>query len=114
MTGQIPPYGRNFRHDRANAYHPALGQAIYRFKWDERWYIRADKSSKRWYIFDGETQMGRVWPSLTVAMNKLIEGVKQGFYDINGTHLNNCKLQGSGMNKHCTCGLDTLERNIND
>ena len=117
MTGQIPPYGKNFRHDRAAKYHPSLGQALYILKWDEHWYIRADKGSKRWYIFhsghQGAIHMGKVWPSLTVAMAKLMEGVKQGYYDISGAHLKNCKLQGSGLKKYCSCGLDDLMEQIN-
>jgi hypothetical protein len=113
MTGQIPPYGKNFKHDRADSYHPSLGQALYRFKWDEHWYIRADKGSKRWYIFHNDINMGKVWPSLTVAMSKLVEGVKQGYYDIKGTHLESCSTLGSGRkSQYCNCGLDVLNENI--
>jgi hypothetical protein len=114
MTGQIPPYGKNFLHKRADSYHPSLGQAVYHYKWDQHWYIRADKTAKRWYIFHDNIHMGKVWPSLTVAMAKLVEGVKQGYYDINGAHLKNCKLQGSGLKKYCSCGLDDLVKIIKE
>jgi hypothetical protein len=111
MSGQIPPYGKNFKIGSAT-YHPTLGSSIYMYKWDHHWYIRADKGSKRWYIFHNDIHMGKVWPSLTVAMSKFVEGVKQGYYDISGAHLEKCKLQGSGVNKYCSCGLDDLMEQI--
>ena len=111
MSGQIPAYGKNFKLGRG-PYHLTLGSSIYILKWDQHWYIRAEKGSKRWYIFHDDIHMGKVWPSLTVAMAKLVEGIKQGYYDINGAHLNNCKLQGSGLKKYCSCGLDELNESI--
>ena len=29
MTGQIPPYGKNFKHDRVGSYQPMLSDTIY-------------------------------------------------------------------------------------
>lgn len=117
MSGQIPKYGGHFKHDRAERYHISLGQALYRFKWDEDWFIRSDKTAKRWYIFSGRSvdtaiHMGKVQPSLTKAMTLLLDGVKQGFYVARLAHTNKCGLQGSGLNKHCTCGLDEFAKEL--
>jgi len=89
MTGQIPPYGKNFKHDRVGTWHPALSDTIYILKLDEEWFIRPDKKSKRWYIFHGKdrdqaTNMGKVQPNMRGAMQLLLDGIKQGFYDIKG------------------------------
>jgi hypothetical protein len=108
MTGQIPKYGQNFKWERINGYHPTLAHRAYVLKRDEKWFIRADKTSERWYIFhgmnrDAATQFGKVWPTLTVAMAILLEGIKQGFYAIEIVHASDCGLQGSGLDKKCTC-----------
>jgi len=113
MTGQIPPYGKNFKHDRAKGWHPVLGQAIYVLKRDNEWFIRADKGSKRWYVFHGynrdmATCISRVLPNMRSAMELMIDGIDQGFYvlDNEGVHAPNCGLQGSGLDKKCTCHVD--------
>jgi hypothetical protein len=85
MTGQIPKYGKDFKWERIPGYHPTLAHRAYVLKRDQEWFIRSDKTSERWYIFNGmnrdaATQMGKVWPTLTVAMAKLLTGIEQGFY----------------------------------
>jgi hypothetical protein len=86
MTGQIPPYGKNFKHDRL-PYHVTLASTIYVLRRDEDWFIRSDKTSKRWYIFNGRFRdqainMGKVQPSMTKAMELLLDGIDQGFYAV--------------------------------
>lgn len=87
MTGQIPPYGKNFKHDRVGSYHPVLNDAIYVFRRDEMWFIRADKGSKRWYVFHGmnrnqATCVSKVQPNMRSAMELMIDGADQGFYQL--------------------------------
>jgi hypothetical protein len=87
MTGQIPKYGENFKHDRVDEYSPIWGTAIYALKADERWFIRADKTSKKWCIWFGvdrprATRISPAFPSLTVAMGKMLEGIKLGVYSV--------------------------------
>ena len=128
MTGQIPPYGQNFRWERVS-YHPDRASRIYVLKRDGRWFIRSDRTSKAWAVYFDPAggfpfMMGKVWPSLTVAMAKLLDGIEQGFYPVAepGTsqpitpvfsapdtapasrpHTSWCGLQGSGLDKSCTC-----------
>jgi hypothetical protein len=85
MTGQIPKYGKNFRHGRVGIWSPEFTDTIYMLKADPEWFIRSDKTSKRWSIFHGydrdtAVKFGKVWPSMTVAMARLLEGVELGFY----------------------------------
>lgn len=85
MTGQIPKYGENFRHDRVGSYHPTLSDTIYILKDDEEWFIRSDKTSKHWRLFHGMDRdqavpHGRLQPSLTLAMSMMLEGIAEGFY----------------------------------
>jgi hypothetical protein len=105
MTGQIPKYGAHFRLGSAE-WHPTLGMSLYILKKDAQWYIRSDKTSKRWYVFHNNTHMGRVQPSLREAMSLLLDGIDQGFYEISEdvvVHAADCGLQGSGLDKSCTC-----------
>lgn len=96
MTGQIPPYGGDFRRE-STPYHPDLANTVYVFKTDPGWYIRSDKTSKKWRIYrfpSARPLSGPVTelfqamavpvavtqPSLTRAMRMLLDGVGQGFY----------------------------------
>ena len=112
MTGQIPPYGVNFRRESMNAWHPTMGSRIYVLKQDNEWFIRADKSSKQWQLFHGmnrdmATPMGKVQPNFSAAMRLMLDGINEGFYVVrDGVHDAECKLQGSGMNKYCSCPID--------
>jgi hypothetical protein len=112
MSGQIPPYGENFRHGRVGTWNPIFSDTIYQLKANNEWFIRSDKKSKKWYVFVGwnrdmATRMGKVQPSLTKAMQLLLDGIAGEFYDITGAaHAPDCGLQGSGLNKRCTCGID--------
>ena len=88
MTGQIPPYGENFKRE-STSWHPVLGNTIYVLKIDNEWFIRPDKKSKRWYVFHGmnrdmATRMGRVQPSFTRAMQLLLDGIREGYYTMTG------------------------------
>jgi hypothetical protein len=85
MTGQIPQYGKNFKHGRVGSYHPVLNDTIYIFKLDEEWFIRADKGSKRWYIFHGMNRnqaicISKVHPNMRSVMELMINGADKGFY----------------------------------
>jgi hypothetical protein len=89
MTGQIPKYGQNFKLEHVDGYHPTLSHSAYVLKRDSKWFIRSDKASKRWQIFHGEVRdtaapVGKVHPSLTKAMKKMIDGIDGGFYAISG------------------------------
>ncbi|HWI69476.1 MAG TPA: hypothetical protein VNS88_14070 [Nitrospiraceae bacterium] len=99
MTGQIPKYGENFKHDRL-PYHPKLASTIYILKRDEEWFIRSDKTSKHWQVFHGSfrdlaTPMGKTQPSMTKAMQLLLDGIADGYYDIRE------EAQPSDGNWHC-------------
>ena len=85
MTGQIPTYGDNFKHEHVAGYHPVLASRAYVLKIDNEWFIRSDKSSKRWYVFHGMNRdqainMGKVQPSFGKAMHLLLDGIAGGFY----------------------------------
>jgi hypothetical protein len=85
--GQIPPYGKHFRLVSLH-YHPELANRAYYLKQDGSWFIRSDKKSKTWTIFyrpgscDAATALGKPLPSLTAAMAKLLDGIGQGFYQL--------------------------------
>ena len=84
--GQIPPYGKHFRRESVT-YHPDLANRVYVLKTDGTWFLRSDKTSKVWTIFWGPSietavAMGKPLPSLTAAMAKLLDGIKQGFYQV--------------------------------
>jgi len=86
MSGQIPPYGENFERE-SMPYHPTMSNTIYKLKIDDDWFIRSDKTSKHWQVFHGSfrdlaTPMGKVQPSLTKAMQLLLDGITGGFYVI--------------------------------
>jgi hypothetical protein len=128
MTGQIPPYGANFRRVSL-AYSRDLANRAYVLKRDPRWFIRSDKSSEKWTIYwiasfdtalrpveggPAEAErtarythlavaMGKPLPTFTEAMAKLLDGIRQGFYPVVIVHAGDCGLQGSGLDKHCTC-----------
>lgn len=52
MTGQIPPYGDDFKRVDVLAYDPVFSSGrIYQLKSDTRYHLRSDKSSKRWMLF---------------------------------------------------------------
>lgn len=50
MTGQIPPYGQYFRWEPCE-YSPLLAGRRYILRADERYHIRSDKTSERWFLF---------------------------------------------------------------
>jgi hypothetical protein len=87
MTGQIPKYGEHFRWESVRGWHPSLASRVYALKADGDWFIRSDKTSKRWQVFHGPdrdtaTPFGRVQPSMTAAMDLLVTGIEQGFYQL--------------------------------
>ena len=87
--GQIPPYGKSFRLE-STSYHPELANRVYALKQDPDWFVRSDKTSKVWAIYRGAsrdtaTAMGCPLPSLTAAMAKLLDGIRQGFYQTAST-----------------------------
>ena len=87
MSGQIPPYGKNFKRESL-LYHPELASTIYVLKLDEEWFIRSDKTSKRWQVFQGwdrdrAASHGKVQTSMTKAMQLMLDGIAGGFYVLN-------------------------------
>jgi hypothetical protein len=115
MSGQIPPYGVNFRRE-STSYHPTLANRVFVLKRDNEWFIRSDKTSKHWQVFHGAifdqaTPHGRVQPSFSAAMRLLLEGIDEGFYVAKGeVHSFDCGLQGSGLDKKCTCHVDRMTK----
>jgi hypothetical protein len=86
MTGQIPPYGKDFRRESID-YHPTRANRVYRLKADPSWFIWADKTSEWWVIYHGseaETADAVTDPKATFseAMRLLLAGVAGGFYRI--------------------------------
>jgi hypothetical protein len=81
MTGKIPKYGAHFRLGSAE-WHPEYGRSLYILKKDGSWWIRSDKTSKRWQLFHNSLPVGKVQPSLTEAMSLMLDGIDQGFYII--------------------------------
>lgn len=71
MTGQIPKYGANFRHER-RAYSATLGSAAYVLKSDAQWEIRSDKTSKRWFVFCADVKVSGTFSTLTLAMSACV------------------------------------------
>jgi len=88
MTGQIPKYGKNFRLEQIPGYHETLAHRAYVLKHDASWFIRSDKTSERWQVFYSASSrmrntaapMGKPQPTLTRAMNLLLDGIADGFY----------------------------------
>ena len=117
MTGQIPPYGENFRHDRVGSWHPVLNDTLYVLKRDNEWFIRSAKGSKQWWVFQGwdrdtALQHGKVQSSMTNAMHLLVDGIEGGFYELHeDVHAPDCGLQGSGLDKRCTCHVEAGGKN---
>ena len=108
MTGQIPPYGANFRRVSL-AYSRDFANRLYALKQDPRWFIRSDKTSEKWTIFylpDTATaaalrpsapvslrERAALYPHLAIAVSRprdtfaeamamLLDGVSRGFYRI--------------------------------
>jgi hypothetical protein len=118
MTGQIPPYGANFR--RASLpYRQGLANRAYVLKRDPRWFIRSDSTSEIWTIYwipsfdtalrpveggPAEAErtarythlavaMGKPLPTFTEAMAKLLDGIAKGFYQVAVVHAGDYGLQ---------------------
>lgn len=72
MTGAIPKYGDHFRLQHTR-YSTDRSGSIYVSKEDPNWYIQSDKTSKKWTIYHHSMVTGKVWPSLTVAMEKVVK-----------------------------------------
>jgi len=114
MTGQIPRYGTFFKHDRVGAWHPTLNDAIYIFRENENWFIRANKGSKSWRVYRGADRNTAIAISdavrtMSMAMELLENGADLRYYDMSidgNVHMPNCGLQGSGLDKKCTCHVD--------
>ena len=86
MSGQIPKYGKNFRLVSL-AWSPELANRAYVLKRDGRWSIRSDKTSGVWTIFyevatNVQLAMGKPLPTFGLAMNRLLEGIDRGFYQV--------------------------------
>jgi len=80
MTGQIPKYGANFRLDDAG-YHPELSRSVYVLKTDRTWFIRSDRTSKKWGIYHGApfndaTPVNLTYRTLTLAMEALVNAIE--------------------------------------
>lgn len=68
MTGAIPPYGANFQKRSAREWHAWYGSAMYAWRGDTSYYIRADKTSHKWWVFHYEIPMSGEFHTLTHAM----------------------------------------------
>jgi hypothetical protein len=84
----VPPYGKDFRL-KDTGYHPVFASRVYVLKRDPRWFIRSDKTSKTWRIyhgpsFDTSPVMGTPLPRFKQAMDRLLAGIDQGFYQTEG------------------------------
>ena len=84
MTGQIPPYGANFRRVSLD-WSRELSNTAYVLKQDQRWFIRSDKTSHIWHIYHGPTidravRMGTPCRTLGMAMDRLLFGIAVGLY----------------------------------
>ena len=92
--GAIPKYGEWVTLDHAG-YDRHLSQSVYVSKRDSSWFIRSDRSSKKWWIFftmpkNGDnysrydpviaSRVSDAFPSLTVAMEMLTMGLNLGIY----------------------------------
>jgi len=92
MTGQIPPYGKNFRLE-SEPWTSDLANRSYVLKRDPHWFIRSDKTSKTWRVYhwhltysrDLATPVGKPLPTLSAAMTRLLSGIEQGFYVVHGS-----------------------------
>jgi hypothetical protein len=89
MTGKIPKYGEHFRRESVPGWHPELAQRAYVLKADGDWFIRSDKASERWQVFNGPdrdsaTPFGVAQPNFSAAMELLLRGIEQGFYQLAG------------------------------
>jgi hypothetical protein len=74
----VPTYGENFFLVHLE-YAVELAPRGYRLKTDSNWCIRSDRASKVWFIIhDG--QMQTFTDSLTKAMERLLTGIKEGYY----------------------------------
>jgi hypothetical protein len=83
MTGQIPKYGEHFRLE-STPYHPVLANRVYALKKDPAWFVRSDKTSKKWRVYCGVTRdtaviLSPALPTLSLAMARLL-GTVEGFY----------------------------------
>lgn len=91
MTGQIPPYGRFFRLERAERWDPFLTHSLYVLRVDGDWLIRSDKTRKRWRVYYRGVPVGNiVFPSLTSAMGALT-GVAAVLYEGHDGRLPACQ-----------------------
>jgi hypothetical protein len=87
MSGQIPPYGKHFRL-KSEPWTPDLANRVYVLKTDPDWFIRSDKTSKIWRVYQWHldhsrelaTPIGTPLPTFGMAMNRLLEGIDRGFY----------------------------------
>ena len=88
--GQHPPYGEIFRLESTE---PPAGAGEPGVRPESRTrtgFVRSDKTSKVRAIYRGAsrdtaTAMGCPLPSLTAAMAKLLDGIRQGFYQTAST-----------------------------
>ena len=85
MTGQIPPYGKNFRRESLPwSEHRANRQYV--LKSDSQWTIRSDNTSEIWQIYHYGYPVGTPTPTFKKAMDKLLDGIAQGFYFTHNQH----------------------------
>ena len=73
--GGIPPYGKNFHLVSADKWSPEYNSSMYAWKGDTDYYIRSDKTSKKWWVFHRGMPVSGVFPSLTVAMDGFLKAV---------------------------------------
>lgn len=67
MTGAIPKYGEYFRRRRVD-YTPGASHTLYVLKSNPDWYIRADSTSERWWVFNPAMPVAGPFATLTEAM----------------------------------------------
>lgn len=102
MTGQIPKYGANFRHER-RAYSATLGSAAYVLKSDAQWEIRSDKTSKRWFVFCAGVKVSGTFSTLTLAMSACVSATAMlaGNVAARAAETGACTFAADGIACHC-------------
>lgn len=73
MTGQIPPYGKNFKLDQGE-WDAFWSRSIYSSKKDSKWSIRSDHTSHQWFImYRGKAVHDLPFRTLGMAMESLVD-----------------------------------------
>ncbi len=89
MTGQIPPYGKDFALEHLEWTPDTWDCRRYALKRDRRYFIRSLVGSHKWFIMFEDlprvaVQMGKPTRTYGEAMARLLSGIEQGLYQVSG------------------------------